>query len=79
PHIYNQDFLIFDISSLENSSNQKIKFIGNLPYNISSPILFKVINDSDKIVDAHFMLQKEFVERIVSLPNSKSYGRLSVI
>ncbi|ABK89455.1 16S rRNA (adenine(1518)-N(6)/adenine(1519)-N(6))-dimethyltransferase RsmA [Francisella tularensis subsp. novicida] len=79
PHIYNQDFLKFDISSLENSSNQKIKLIGNLPYNISSPILFKVIKDSDKIVDAHFMLQKEVVERIVSLPNSKSYGRLSVI
>ncbi|MBK2357177.1 16S rRNA (adenine(1518)-N(6)/adenine(1519)-N(6))-dimethyltransferase RsmA [Francisella hispaniensis] len=79
PRIYNQDFLKFDISSLENLSNQKIKLIGNLPYNISSPILFKVIKDSDKIVDAHFMLQKEVVERIVSLPNSKSYGRLSVI
>lgn len=79
PRVYNQDFLKFDMSSLENTSNQKIKLIGNLPYNISSLILFKVIKDNEKIVDAHFMLQKEVVERIVSLPSSKSYGRLSVI
>ena len=78
PRVYNQDFLKFDMSCLERS-NQKIKLIGNLPYNISSPILFKVIQDSEKIVNAHFMLQQEVVERIISLPNSKSYGRLSVI
>ncbi|MDE4953542.1 16S rRNA (adenine(1518)-N(6)/adenine(1519)-N(6))-dimethyltransferase, partial [Francisella tularensis subsp. holarctica] len=67
-HIYNQDYLKFDISSIEISSNQKIKLIGNLPYIISSPILFKVIKDRDNIVVAHFMLQTEGVERIVSLP-----------
>ncbi|AIT09160.1 16S rRNA methyltransferase [Candidatus Francisella endociliophora] len=76
PTVYNEDFLKFDINKV---SNEKIKLIGNLPYNISSPILFKVIEISDKIIDAHFMLQKEVVERIVSQPNSKSYGRLSVV
>ncbi|MED7789192.1 16S rRNA (adenine(1518)-N(6)/adenine(1519)-N(6))-dimethyltransferase RsmA [Francisella sp. 19X1-34] len=76
PKVYNEDFLKFDINKI---SSQKIKLVGNLPYNISSPILFRVIEMSDKIVDAHFMLQKEVVDRIVSAPNSKSYGRLSVI
>jgi 16S rRNA (adenine1518-N6/adenine1519-N6)-dimethyltransferase len=76
PKVYNADFLKFDISSI---TPEKIKLIGNLPYNISSPILFKVIEISNQIIDAHFMLQKEVVERIVSQPNYKSYGRLSVI
>ncbi|API86381.1 16S rRNA (adenine(1518)-N(6)/adenine(1519)-N(6))-dimethyltransferase RsmA [Francisella uliginis] len=76
PNVYHADFLKFDINKI---SSEKIKLIGNLPYNISSPILFKVIEMSDKVIDAHFMLQKEVVERIVSSPNSKSYGRLSVI
>ena len=76
PKIYNEDFLKFDINQV---SNNKIKLIGNLPYNISTPILFRVINISDKIIDAHFMLQKEVVDRIISQPNCKVYGRLSVI
>ena len=76
PNVYHVDFLKFDINKI---ASEKIKLIGSLPYNISSPILFKVIEMSDKVIDAHFMLQKEVVERIVSSPNSKSYGRLSVI
>ncbi|WP_150466569.1 16S rRNA (adenine(1518)-N(6)/adenine(1519)-N(6))-dimethyltransferase RsmA [Francisella sp. SYW-9] len=76
PNVYNEDFLKFDINKV---SSEKIKLVGNLPYNISSPILFRVIEMSSKIIDAHFMLQKEVVDRIVSAPNSKSYGRLSVI
>ncbi|QIW09742.1 16S rRNA (adenine(1518)-N(6)/adenine(1519)-N(6))-dimethyltransferase RsmA [Francisella sp. LA112445] len=76
PNVYNEDFLKFDIHKI---SSEKIKLVGNLPYNISSPILFRVIEMSHKITDAHFMLQKEVVDRIVSSPNSKSYGRLSVI
>ena len=74
--IYNTDFLKF---STQEFNQKKIKVIGNLPYNISSKILFKIIQMSDKIKDAHFMLQKDFVERIVSPPNNKCYGRLSVI
>jgi 16S rRNA (adenine1518-N6/adenine1519-N6)-dimethyltransferase len=76
PNVYNEDFLKFDINKV---SSEKIKLVGNLPYNISSPILFKVIEMSNKIIDAHFMLQKEVVDRIVSAPNRKFYGRLSVI
>lgn len=76
PTVYNEDFLKFDINKI---STEKIKLIGNLPYNISSPILFRVIDVIDKVTDAHFMLQKELVDRIAAQPNNKTYGRLSVI
>ncbi|APC97994.1 16S rRNA (adenine(1518)-N(6)/adenine(1519)-N(6))-dimethyltransferase RsmA [Francisella frigiditurris] len=75
-NIFNEDVLDFNISKFPNN---KIKLIGNLPYNISTPILFKIISFTDKIIDAHFMLQKEVVDRITAQPNNKSYGRLSVI
>jgi 16S rRNA (adenine1518-N6/adenine1519-N6)-dimethyltransferase len=75
--IFNEDILKFDISKI--SSDNKIKLLGNLPYNISSPILFRVVDFSDMIKDAHFMLQKEMVDRISAIPNNKSYGRLSVV
>ncbi|MCL4123946.1 UNVERIFIED_CONTAM: hypothetical protein GTU68_042037 [Idotea baltica] len=74
--IFNADFLKFDVNQI---SKNKLKLVGNLPYNISSPILFKVIEHQDKIIDAHFMLQKEMVDRISSKPNTKVYGRISVI
>lgn len=76
PKVFNADFLKFDINQI---SGGKLKLIGNLPYNISSPILFKIIDHQDQIVDAHFMLQKEMVDRISSKPNTKVYGRISVI
>ena len=55
------------------------RVVGNLPYNISTPILFRLLEFSDVIKDMHFMLQKEVVDRITAEPNSKEYGRLSVI
>lgn len=55
------------------------RVVGNLPYNISTPILFRLLEFSDVIADMHFMLQKEVVERITAEPNTKEYGRLSVI
>jgi len=72
--IVNQDFLKFDIDKI----NGPIKFIGNLPYNITSPIIFKILSCSkwSKIV---IMVQEEVADRIVALPNSKTYGRLSVM
>ena len=76
PKFFNEDFLKFDLTKI---SQNKIKLIGNLPYNISTPILFKIIELNDRLIDAHFMLQKEVVDRITSLPNNKSYGRISVI
>ena len=53
--------------------------VGNLPYNISTPLLFHLLEFGDKVKDMHFMLQKEVVERITAAPNSKEYGRLSVM
>lgn len=55
------------------------RVVGNLPYNISTPILFRLLEFADVICDMHFMLQKEVVDRITAEPNTKTYGRLSVI
>ena len=59
--------------------NNKMRVVGNLPYNISTPILFHLFKYADKIKDMHFMLQKEVVERMAAKPGSKTYGRLSVM
>jgi len=73
--IYNTDALTFNFDQFLS----KIRVIGNLPYNISSPLLFRLLGFRNNIIDMTFMLQKEVVERIVSSPGNKSYGRLSVI
>jgi 16S rRNA (adenine1518-N6/adenine1519-N6)-dimethyltransferase len=75
--IHQQDALKMNFSSLAKPSN--IRVIGNLPYNISTPILFHLFEHLDVIDDMHFMLQKEVVERMVANPGSKTYGRLSVM
>jgi 16S rRNA (adenine1518-N6/adenine1519-N6)-dimethyltransferase len=63
-----------------NSANQsKIRVTGNLPYNISTPILFHLLDNVNAITDMHFMLQKEVVERMVASPSTPAYGRLSVM
>ena len=59
--------------------DKKMRIVGNLPYNISTPLLFHLLSFADVIEDMHFMLQKEVVDRIVAEPNSKDYGRLSVM
>ncbi len=56
-----------------------LRIFGNLPYNISTPILIHLVDVADRVVDQHFMLQKEVVDRIVSAPGRKDYGRLSVL
>ncbi|MBT8140730.1 MAG: 16S rRNA (adenine(1518)-N(6)/adenine(1519)-N(6))-dimethyltransferase RsmA [Gammaproteobacteria bacterium] len=58
---------------------ENIRLIGNLPYNISTPLIFHLINFKHRIIDMHFMLQKEVVDRMVAMPGSKTYGRLSVM
>ena len=60
-------------------SGRRLRVIGNLPYNISSPILFHLQDAVDLIEDQHFMLQKEVVDRMAAAPGSKDYGRLSVM
>ena len=73
--IHNSDVLKFDF----NHIGERIRVVGNLPYNISSPILFKLLENTQQIIDMHFMLQKEVVERMVAAPSSSEYGRLSVM
>ena len=73
-NVINQDILKFDFCITDNP----FRVVGNLPYNISTEIIFKMCKVNN-IVDMHFMLQKEVVDRIVSAPNSKIYGRLSVM
>ena len=74
--IFNDDILKINLNSLVTKNT---RVVGNLPYNISTEILFKLIDTSNNIKDMHFMLQKEVVDRIVAKPNSKVYGRLSVM
>ncbi len=56
-----------------------LKIVGNLPYNISSPLLFHLAEVADKVSEMHFMLQKEVVDRMVAAPGTGDYGRLSVM
>ena len=61
------------------AKNNDLRVVGNLPYNISSPLLFKLLEAADLVRDQHFMLQKEVVDRMVAPHGSKTYGRLSVM
>jgi 16S rRNA (adenine1518-N6/adenine1519-N6)-dimethyltransferase len=76
--IHASDVLKFDFAQLLTAGN-KLRVVGNLPYNISSPILFHLLPSLASIQDMHFMLQKEVVERMVAEPSSSEYGRLSVM
>ena len=77
--VHSADALKFDFSSLPVPEGQKLRIVGNLPYNISSPLLFHLADFADLVEDQHFMLQKEVVERMVAEPGNKAYGRLSVM
>ena len=76
--IHNQDALDFDLRALAGDG-ERLRLVGNLPYNISTPLLFHFIDQLDALQDLHLMLQKEVVERIVADPGDKTYGRLSVM
>ena len=69
------DVLEFDFSALQ----RELRVVGNLPYNISTPVLFHLARYAERIRDMHFMLQKEVVERMVAPPGGGEYGRLSVM
>jgi 16S rRNA (adenine1518-N6/adenine1519-N6)-dimethyltransferase len=69
------DVLEFDFSALP----RELRVVGNLPYNISTPLLFHLARYAERIRDMHFMLQKEVVERMVAFPGGGDYGRLSVM
>ena len=73
------DVLKVDFAALAAQAGQPLRIVGNLPYNISTPILFHLLDAVDHVVDQHFMLQKEVVDRMASGPGRKDYGRLSVM
>jgi len=73
--VHEVDVLKFDFRQLA----APFRVVGNLPYNISSPILFALLEVADRVVDQHFMLQKEVIDRMVAAPKTSDYGRLSVM
>ncbi len=73
------DVLNVDFEALATAARQPLRVVGNLPYNISTPILFHLLPSASCVIDQHFMLQKEVVERMAASPGSKTYGRLSVM
>lgn len=77
--IISADALQYDFSALAERLGRQLRVVGNLPYNISSPLLFHLLTTAQHVKDMHFMLQREVVERLVAQPGSKRYGRLSVM
>lgn len=73
------DVLRVDFSALAAQCGASLRVVGNLPYNISSPILFHLLGHVNSILDQHFMLQKEVVDRMLAAPDSSAFGRLSVM
>lgn len=77
--VVESDVLKVDFTALAQQAGQKLRIVGNLPYNISTPILFHLLDSVEHVVDQHFMLQKEVVDRMAAAPGSKDFGRLSVM
>lgn len=77
--VIESDVLRVNFADLFAASQQKLRVVGNLPYNISTPILFHLLDFVDCIEDQHFMLQKEVIDRMVAKPDTSDYSRLSVM
>ncbi|MAR01715.1 MAG: 16S rRNA (adenine(1518)-N(6)/adenine(1519)-N(6))-dimethyltransferase [Oceanospirillaceae bacterium] len=77
-HIHEGDALKFDFSTIP-AEGQQLRIVGNLPYNISTPLIFHLLSHHSLVKDMHFMLQKEVVERLAAEPGSGDYGRLSIM
>ena len=77
-HIHQADALAFDFATLQQH-DEKLRVVGNLPYNISTPLIFHLLKQQALIRDMHFMLQLEVVNRLAAVPGTKAYGRLSVM
>ena len=75
--IHSCDALRADLPAM--TGHRPFRLIGNLPYNISTPLIFHVLQWSELVIDMHFMLQKEVVDRMAAMPGSRTYGRLSVM
>ncbi len=77
--VVESDVLKVDFAALRERLGAPLRVVGNLPYNISSPILFHLLPMADQVQDQHFMLQKEVIDRMVARPATADYGRLSVM
>ena len=77
--VVESDVLRVDFRQQADAAGCKLRVVGNLPYNISTPILFLLLDVADVIEDQHFMLQKEVIDRMVAKPSTSDYGRLSVM
>ncbi|MFN5722522.1 MAG: 16S rRNA (adenine(1518)-N(6)/adenine(1519)-N(6))-dimethyltransferase RsmA [Betaproteobacteria bacterium] len=77
--VVESDVLKVDFGALADAAGQSLRVVGNLPYNISTPILFALLPWAHRIADQHFMLQKEVVDRMAARPQTGDYGRLSVM
>lgn len=77
--VIEQDVMRFDFQQLARQAEKPLRIFGNLPYNISTPLMFHLFQYHDVIQDMHFMLQKEVVNRLCAGPNSKAYGRLTIM
>ena len=77
--VHQADALMFDFAQIPQTTDQKLRIVGNLPYNISTPLLFHLTQFIPLVKDQYFMLQKEVVERMVANPGTKAYSRLSVM
>lgn len=75
--VHEGDALTFDLAAL--AAGRRLRVCGNLPYNISTPLLFHLLKAAPCIADMHFMLQKEVVDRMAAVANDEAYGRLSVM
>ncbi|MDE2502894.1 MAG: 16S rRNA (adenine(1518)-N(6)/adenine(1519)-N(6))-dimethyltransferase RsmA [Burkholderiales bacterium] len=77
--VVESDVLRVDFGALADAAGQRLRVVGNLPYNISTPILFHLLAHAGRVLDQHFMLQKEVVDRMAAAPGCKDYGRLTVM
>ena len=78
-NVIESDVLRVDFRQLADAAKARLRIVGNLPYNISTPILFHLLDVADVVEDQHFMLQKEVIDRMVARPSSSDYSRLSVM
>jgi 16S rRNA (adenine1518-N6/adenine1519-N6)-dimethyltransferase len=77
--LHEADALDFDFTRLANERGGKLRIVGNLPYNISTPLLFHLLKHANAIEDLHIMLQKEVVARMAAQPDEEDYGRLTIM
>ena len=77
--VHEADALHFDFNALAAARGGPLRLVGNLPYNISTPLLFRLLDFAPVLADLHVMLQREVVERMAAAPGSEAYGRLTVM